>query len=309
MRELCVHLTADSFDHIRLTERQVPVVNANCKRCHATAELPGQRDGLAISHEEHLAEGAECLACHSSGSSHPPEPAGEVATAPVLVAEARCYGCHDGTPDQDGEVVFDARAEGSCVRCHPQAGLALDHGDEGTCGECHDAHTDEHFPLGADSVICAKCHREHVDDASRSPHDPERPQACGDCHLVMSPATLYGSGPRPGAAQCYACHEDYGALVRGAKPALSGGFFDGDTDLHELHLGEDRGPDSEWCFDCHRVHPRKETRGDIDLRVREGQTEPGVFEARPGGGGRCAGGCHSEKAGEYGGPGAATAQP
>jgi hypothetical protein len=118
----------------------------------------------------------------------------------------------------------------------------------------------------------------------------------------MSPATLYGTGPRPATTQCYACHEDFLALVEGAKVTLSSGFSDGDTELHGLHFGEDRGPDSEWCFDCHRVHPRSQIRGDVDLRVQEGQTEPGTFEAHAGGGGRCTGGCHAEKAVEYGGP-------
>jgi len=309
MRELWVHFTADSFDHIQLTEHQVPVVNENCRRCHAVAELVTERDGLVISHEKHLAEGAQCLACHSSGSSHPLEPRGDMTTEASRVDSARCYDCHDGTPDQDGEIVFDARAEGSCAQCHPRASLALDHGDEGTCGECHDAHEDQHFPLGADSAICAKCHFEHVNDASSSPHDPERPQACGQCHQVMSPATLYGTGPRPATTQCYACHEDFLALVKGGKAASPSGFSDGDTDLHRLHFAEERGADSEWCFDCHRVHPRKETRGDVDLRRREGQAEPGTFEAHPARGGRCAGGCHSDEAVEYGGPVAAPSKP
>jgi hypothetical protein len=125
----------------------------------------------------------------------------------------------------------------------------------------------------------------------------------------MAPATLYGTGSRPTTTQCYACHEDFLALVEGTKPALSSGFYQGDTDLHGLHFREDRGPDSEWCFDCHRVHPRNEVRGDVDLRLRSGQAKPGTFEALAGGGGRCHGGCHPEEAVEYGGPSAPTGKP
>jgi nitrate/TMAO reductase-like tetraheme cytochrome c subunit len=309
LRELRVHFTADSFDHIRLTERQEPVVNANCRRCHAVTELVAERNGLVISHERHLEKGADCLGCHSAGSSHPPQPTIDAVTRAGSVDAARCYDCHDGTRDPGGEIVFDARDEESCERCHPQASLALGHGDEGTCLECHDAHEDEHFPLGEDSQICAKCHREHVDAAAKSPHDPERPKACRECHQVMSPATLYGTGPRPATTQCYGCHEDFLALVEGGKPTSSSGFVDGDTDLHKLHFGEERGADSEWCFDCHRVHARSEIRGDVDLRLRADQAEPGTFEALSESGGRCVGGCHAREAVEYGGPAANTGTP
>jgi len=301
-KQLLTHFTASSIKDIHLEAKHRQIVSEACQRCHAGAVRLRERGGLIMAHEKHLDMGVQCVTCHSGRFAHPTEEQLR-GDKPVRVDFPACWACHDGQHTVGSNTAFDALDEHNCVRCHPDAELALQHGaghptakTRRPCLACHDSTAREtHFPLPEEqSSVCESCHEIKKDFTSV--HAPFEEGDCKSCHRVMSPAHLYRTGPKPQNALCLGCHEEIEAVIKSKKGAKPTAFRDGEDDLHASHaeaLGDEDGP---WCLSCHDPHGSAAKRGMVALDDPE--HDEGTFTANDDGG-SCTGSCHEDDEMEY----------
>lgn len=264
--------------------------NELCADCHLEVEQSGP--GLHV----HAAMEQGCTSCHDAHASlhqymlHAP-------------TDELCGTCHEGLQTQleSAAVVHGAvHASNGCTQCHSPHSSRLPslqkHAEPETCLACHDKpietetgrvltnmalllheSPDHHGPIRAGS--CSSCHQPHSSDHSNllvetyppefyAAFDLDRYRLCFTCHMADLVTTRDGLG-----------------LTR---------FRDGNLNLHWLHVNQEKG---RTCRACHEVHASKRA-----FHIREavpfgssGWMLEINFEALPDGG-RCAPGCHVEKA-------------
>lgn len=298
MAQLYTHLTATSIKDIHLEQRHRDTLTANCVRCHTETARAVDRYSRVMAHKRHGELGVQCIKCHGANIAHPSPQEAKIPKG-GQVDTANCFKCHNGKSVISQKTAFDASAEATCQKCHPDTAFAKDHGGSGSgCLDCHEKGVGKtHYQLDKQNqgALCAKCH--DLPKNLNSTHKPFKDGKCSECHRVMVPAYLFRTGPKPDMAFCLRCHDDIAKAVGTAEPAKATPFAEAQKDLHHSHA-EDIGRLPELCTRCHAGHGSDAPKALIHLRTVEKDGPPGVYTATPTGG-SCNGACHDNDLRRY----------
>jgi predicted CXXCH cytochrome family protein len=291
-----------------------PVVLGACIVCHEP-HASTERTLLRQS------ERAICLTCHEDVAVH--DEAGWTAHGAL---EAGCVGCHDPHASEHA-YQLEASAPELCLNCHEEAveqslaGAAVVHGavmEEGGCVVCHEPHgsTLPSLRRRDEAAYCLECHDEPIQSTrgvmltdmaallAKNPehHGPVREGVCTTCHqahggerhslLVEAyPPEFYAPFELDTFKLCFQCHIPDLVLDPAGKGLTN--FRDGATNLHWLHVNQEKG---RTCRACHEVHASRRpahVREAVPfgsagwmLEINFQQTDQG---------GTCTPGCHTER--------------
>jgi len=263
--------------------------NELCADCHAEVE----QSGMGLHVHEAMQQG--CTTCHNPHQS----PNQYMLRAPT---DELCATCHDKLMDSinSAAVVHGAvhQANG-CTGCHSPHSSMLPNlqkkPEPDTCLSCHDK------PITTDSGRVLTNMALLLHD-SPDHHGPIRAGSCSSCHqphesananLLVKPypPEFYAPFDINRYALCFTCHLP--EMVTSKSGIGVTRFRDGDANLHNLHVDQEKG---RTCRACHEVHASKRP-----FHIREavpfgtsGWMLEINFEALPDGG-RCAPGCHVER--------------
>lgn len=263
--------------------------NELCADCHAEVE----QSGMGLHVHEAMQQG--CTTCHNPHAS----PNQFMLRAPT---DELCATCHEKLMDSisSAAVVHGAvhQANG-CTGCHSPHSSMLPNlqkkPEPDTCLSCHDKsiRTDSGRTLTNMALLLHD---------SPDHHGPIRAGSCSSCHqphesananLLVKPypPEFYAAFEINRYALCFTCHLP--EMVTSKSGVGVTRFRDGGSNLHNLHVDQEKG---RTCRACHEVHASKRP-----FHIREavpfgssGWMLEINFEALPDGG-RCAPGCHVER--------------
>jgi predicted CXXCH cytochrome family protein len=221
-----------------------------CLSCHPEVEAKTGSHG-----HKALEEG--CTRCHDAHASNHPYQLHEL--APKL-----CLQCHQQKFDamtKNAKVLHGAvTVEGGCSRCHAAHSStlpALQRGTQpGICLDCHNKPTQT--PDGTDLADMAALLKNNPNH-----HGPIREGACTSCHsphagdhfrLLIQDYTpdFYAPFKLENFQLCFTCHIPDLVLKQTGRGLTQ--FRNGDTNLHYLHVNQQKG---RTCRACHEVHASK----------------------------------------------------
>lgn len=292
-----------------------PVASGSCGACH-------EAHSAAQPHLLRQPPSSLCTSCHKQLVVSP----GQVTSTMSIHAPARddCMACHDphasNLKSQLKQAVPDL-----CLACHKSvkdslASSRVVHGnmtEDGSCMKCHDPHLSRLPKLAKQTQpdLCLSCHDRTLQTADGKPltdmaallkdnpehHGPIRLGACTACHqphagneakllVAAYPPEFYAPFQVDRYKLCFTCHSPDLVLKREGGPT---GFANGATNLHAVHVNQEKG---RTCRACHEVHASREpfhiresvpfgpSGWPINIRYRKTAT-----------GGSCAPGCHVER--------------
>lgn len=278
-----------------------PIAQGICTFCHDTTNF-NSPFGL-IRTGKNL-----CLDCHEKSKTfydmktiHPPFEKGD------------CVSCHD--PHQS-DYPFQLRNGPTparlCFDCHQEnkiLGFKNLHGPVKAedCTACHNPHASNYRKLlreGPDDLaLCSRCHKEIPNKikTSKYKHGVINDGVCSGCHLFHGSNLIknwksnfatefYNAYDEDLFALCFNCHESARAHFKLKFTTLTG-FRNGQRNLHNLHVGREKG---RYCLACHEPHA-----GNQEKMIRE-STKFGAFNLRiefkkTPNGGTCLASCHVPK--------------
>jgi predicted CXXCH cytochrome family protein len=261
---------------------------------------------------------AECITCHSAL-------AGNVVVHPEL--ESTCDICHTPTGAEHpqanvrGYNLADELPE-LCYMCHTDiqensGTMPVVHGpmnDKASCMNCHNPHSSPRDKLLINSAndLCLSCHNKTIVTDSlkiknirqvitnaRSVHQAIE-GGCVTCHNPHSsekrtllvadyPADQYVKASAETYELCFMCHDT--DLLEAKTTEYGTGFRNAKTNLHYVHVNQEKG---RSCSMCHDVHGSQNEKLIID-KLKFGNWEMKIsFEATENGG-SCLTACHTEK--------------
>lgn len=247
-----------------------PVTKGECSSCHE----PHQS---AAGHLLRSEETKLCSSCHEeqaaviAGASHVHEPVSEGCLA--------CHAAHGG----EHEGLLSETPGPFCLTCHEEilADPETAHSIHSVvqkdkwCSSCHVTHAGSHEKLLVDSEskVCFRCHNRAIEvrpdrtissiqkqlASARSIHDPIAKGKCTPCHqphfsthrtLLREnfPETLYTRFSEDAYEMCFSCHDRHNYTD---KHATGTAFRDGNTNLHFVHVNQEKG---RVCIICHEPH-------------------------------------------------------
>ena len=173
--------------------------------------------------------------------------------------EARCRGCHDLNPPDQGVKGFAAATQ-FCLGCHKElTGQRFVHGPItiGGCAPCHqfDSRPNRYEVIAQGQDLCFKCHEEMRKTLIRSYlHGPMSAGLCTICHSPHGSSEKYQVRRYVGDL-CVMCHEgmknvSFRKVIH--KPVNDGAC----TACHEPHSSDRNDnflkmPGNDLCLSCH----------------------------------------------------------
>jgi predicted CXXCH cytochrome family protein len=304
-----------------------PVVLGACVVCHEP-HTSAEPSLLRVSERD------TCLMCHAEVTA---DRGPDWHTHGAL--DQGCVGCHDPHAS-DHRFQLHATAPDLCLKCHEQVvmqGLEaapVVHGavmQEGGCVICHEPHgsTLPNLRKQSETEMCLACHDQPMQSSGGQPlanmatvlatnhqhHGPVREGLCTACHqphagerfrlLVEEyPPEFYAPFRIETFSLCFRCHIP--ELVLEPKGSGLTNFRDGDTNLHWLHVNQEKG---RTCRACHEVHASSRPahmRDAVPFGSAGWLLE--INFAQSGRGGSCTPGCHTTRTYDRG-PGPAPLPP
>ncbi len=274
-----------------------PAADGNCGLCH---------DPHASNYQSRLTDiGANlCLTCHDAMVSGMTK---EYVHAPLI--KTGCTSCHDPHSGEDSMRLKVSKEE-ICFTCHEEKKNEVSHYThkhkpvhEGKCTECHSPHYSDVKYLLSDEVdtLCYNCHKDKsIWKTRRFRHGPIVEGNCTACHnphgsdnayilRLAFPYEFYSAYEKGTYNLCFLCHKEAMVLVDKTETITS--FRNGERNLHELHVNQQKG---RTCRACHDVHA-----SDLDHHLREefkfGSSNIPMYYFKTSTGGRCIPGCHKER--------------
>lgn len=254
-----------------------PVVLGACVVCHephASAEPALLRQS----------ERETCLSCHAEVLGETEDEQG-VITHTHAALDQGCSGCHDPHAS-DHRFQLRELAPRLCMTCHEDQvqqtleGAKVVHGavlQEGGCNVCHEPHRSRlpNLQRATQPKLCLDCHNRPMKTdetgavlanmASLLEHNPDhhgpiREGSCTACHSAHSadrfrlliddyPPDFYAPFKVETFSLCFKCHIPDLVLKDQGRGLTQ--FRDGDTNLHWLHVNQEKG---RTCRACHEVH-------------------------------------------------------
>jgi len=249
----------------------------NCGTCHRNPDEPEATPHpdrpIAFNHQDHLARGTQCVACHDGIAES------EESSSKFMPSMSDCFACHDGAtaPDdcalchtnrltladihpagwrhQHGDVATLDRSW--CNQCHEKKNTCLDcHRGDNLTGTIHDLNYRYNHGLDAKSkrLDCSRCHEERT--FCNACH--ERENLMPLLHSSVSWLTDHGRAARRDVENCAACHDTGDPTCARAGCHLDADGLRGtDPRFHAtgLALFDSHGPwhddDGAVCFVCH----------------------------------------------------------
>lgn len=259
----------------------------DCGECHGDAARMA-----ATATQPHPAMDDGCTACHDTSVT-------ENTCYLIQPEPALCLGCHDDVAD-----------------CYEQAADRHGASESGhECTTCHKPHgSNSPMLLACDSEqLCLGCHNRDITandgrvlasvsdrvDGCANVHGPAASGECTACHsphgsentrllVAAYPAGFYAPLAENTYELCFGCHDR--SLLTADPADGATGFRNGPTNLHAVHVDQERG---RTCRACHDPHA-----SDLPCLIREMvpfQTDSWSFPMgyeRTTDGGRCAPACH-----------------
>ena len=294
--EAC-HLDIDAA-HIAIHDGAL--LDPSCLTCHASNASTEHDNDCALCHEspdpgviQAIDEGQ--LSCE--GTCHQNPDAAHIALHDDALLDPSCLSCHASNASTEHA--------NNCALCHesPDPGViqAIDEGQLGCEGTCHQNVDAAHIALHDDALLdpsCLSCHEsnastEHADNCALC-HDSTEPGviqaidegvlSCeGTCHPVFHTGLHTSSiaGTRceschavdltfePGHVDCETCHLSSDPLVVAAIDDWDGSC----TSCHPDYHGSPHGGynmNTDMCLQCHDIH---EAAGDYVLMRQQTVTE------------------------------------
>jgi predicted CXXCH cytochrome family protein len=288
-----------------------PVAVGLCTVCHDPHSAPNQFMLPEAGREL-------CFMCHTAMGAHVNN-----ARAPHgAIEEDGCSACHD--PHRENfKFLLKAEAPDLCLDCHEPIAEIIATAEvahepvmtDKTCVNCHNPHgSDVPMILAAlEMDLCLTCHDQPMDTPhgpiidmkswiANNPerHGPIRDSSCSGCHQPHGSANfriLTHEFPRkfysPFSLEtydlCFQCHEE--TLVLDERTTTLTGFRNGDSNLHYLHVNQEKG---RTCRACHEIHAGTKPKRIKDF-VPFGNWQYAVNFEMTEYGGRCAPGCHAPR--------------
>lgn len=312
-KDLCLSCHKQEFSKSKFVHGPVAVgACIVCHKAHSSTEPT-----LLVQNAKAL-----CLGCHSEVQTQAKD-----GLHIHAALEQGCTGCHDPHAS-DHKFQLKQEAPELCMSCHKEkfeqmtAGATVVHGAvtaEGGCTTCHEPHASKHAALqrGGEVETCLSCHNAPLKATDGKPldnmatllqkntdwHGPIKEGSCTACHdphasknfrlLAQAyPPEFYAKFSMDEYKLCFKCHVP--DLVLKPKGMGLTQFRNGDTNLHYLHVNQEKG---RTCRACHEVHASKNPShirdsvpfGNsgwmLDINFKKTQS-----------GGSCGPGCHTEKA-------------
>ncbi len=274
-----------------------PVKDGNCGLCH---------DPHSSNYKSRLTDvGANlCFACHEgivTGMSlnyiHEP------------LIKTGCSDCHDPHAGKD-KLRLRTSSDQLCYKCHEEQRnevnqYTLKHKPafEGKCTACHSPHFSEsrYLLLARVDVLCYSCHKEKKIWKKREfQHGPVVQGNCVACHnphgsdnsyilRLAYPHSFYSPYEKGKYNLCFLCHKEAIVTTKETKNATY--FRNGETNLHMLHVNQEKG---RTCRACHDSHA-SDQEDHIRVVFKFGAADIPIFYFKTNTGGRCIPGCHVER--------------
>jgi len=271
-----------------------PVKDGNCGLCH---------DPHVSNYKSRLVDvGLNlCVSCHEEfvagmTQSH--------IHAPLL--KSGCSDCHD-SHSGDNKLRLKKSKNELCFSCHEEKKnevqqYTVKHKPalEGLCTECHSPHFSAGKNLLLDNIdrLCYKCHKEAEKRSKRKfKHGPVVQGNCTACHnphgsdnafilRLPFPHKFYSRYEEDTYSLCFLCHVE--SLVTAEQSETITDFRNGKTNLHRLHVKQEKG---RTCRACHDVHA-SEQEGRIRDSFPYGTMDMPLEFYKTSTGGFCVPGCH-----------------
>lgn len=295
---------------------------------HDTVHGPASIGACGACHAPHSskfpkllnAEGRDlCLKCHVRLSI-------ELDTKAVVHAPALgdCRVCHE--PHATGNPsLLVKQTTALCTECHQDiahtiSSATTQHAAVTTrrgCTNCHSPHASTHASLLKDepAALCFECHNQPIDmpdgtrltnmkaliETGKSLHGALTQRGCVECHEIHGgghrrllsneyPSDLYYPFSESSYALCFSCHDRQ--LVMEERTRSATGFRNGDTNLHAVHVNQDKkGRSCRVCHDAHAATHDKHIRESVAFGPA-GWKLPLMYQSLPEGG-KCGGSCHA----------------
>ena len=259
-----------------------------CIQCHPKEEKQQSLENLHPPFEQ------DCVSCHLPHSAK--EKKMLVEKIPDL-----CFTCHDDiqTAIQENRFVHIPVDSGSfCLNCHlPHASnisALLKKDGRDLCFSCHGNATSRMTGKGRGKSIREKILNSTV------VHEPVSSDGCSACHnphtsnnnFLLSapfPKGNYTLGKVDSFGLCFECHDS--DLLEEPAATTATNFRDGEKNLHNLHISDDK---ARSCINCHDVHGAN-TEHLIADDVFFGKWKMPLKYKISENGGSCLPGCHTEK--------------
>lgn len=284
-----------------------PVIKEDCESCHTKnsskhPEDSGKEYSLTKSSPE-LCKDCHDLSIKNQKSEHVPFKEGECLT---------CHNPHSSNQKfllntNDGKII--------CTSCHSD----LDnekyvHGPvkKLECLSCHSPHNSVHSKLKKqeEPELCFKCHNKSI-KSGEIEYEAIKPKlklkfvhpplmnGCNECHKPHSSKNSflltdefhegnYVPGKSESFALCFKCHDNNLLTMKNTDNATN--FRNGNTNLHFLHIGNEKGRN---CTLCHDVHGADKEHL-IKDKSKFGAWTMTMNYTKSENGGSCAPGCHKE---------------
>ncbi len=324
-RELCV--TCHEANTLKKAFVHGPVAVGACMTCHKphSSALPKLLNADA---------NALCISCHAETGK------AEAGLHIHKALDKGCVNCHDPHAS-DHKFQLRETAPNLCLQCHKEKfdklaeGSNVMHGAtlaEGGCTTCHEPHASKLTALQRTNQpdTCLKCHDKQLKAPdgkmltnmsallASNPvrHGPIREGQCTACHdphagkkfRLLSeeyPDKFYSAFSLEQYKLCFSCHSPDLVLKQKGQGVTK--FRNGPTNLHALHVNQEKG---RTCRACHEVHASKRPshiREAVPFGNSNWMIEINFQKSEDGG--SCSPGCHTAKRYERAGSGFANSIP
>lgn len=266
VNELCTSCHSAKGDFLKNTENIHPPVKDSCVNCH-DPHTEDYKFQLRADRKKDI-----CLTCHvdkqdwinSVKSKH----------GAINIGDG-CQNCHDPHGTGQPKMMKAATVKDMCLKCHSQE-LVTD--EEGyklqNIGKHLDENPDWHGPIQWGD--CAMCHNPHGSDNLRMLNKP-------------FPKTFYTKFDEKNYI-CFECHDS--AKIKNAQTIEDTNFRNGNSNMHFLHVGKEKG---RTCRACHDFHGTKDYPHHLKKKTKFGKISfPLRFIETPTGG-SCAPACHARR--------------
>ncbi|MCL5991342.1 MAG: cytochrome c3 family protein [Bacteroidetes bacterium] len=282
-----------------------PVIKDDCETCHFKNSNK-HPDGVGKEYSLPKNVPELCYDCHdlsikNQKSEHVPFKDGE------------CLTCHDPHGSNQKFLLNTNDGKIICTSCHTD----LDnekyvHGpvQKLECLACHSPHNSIHSKLKKqeEPELCLKCHNKSIKSGenefeaikpklNRKYVHPPAMYGCNECHKPHSSKNNflltsefhegnYVPGKAESFALCFKCHDQNLLTMKNTENATN--FRNGNTNLHFLHIGNEKGRN---CTLCHDIHGANKEHLIKDV-AKLGSWTMNLNYIKSENGGSCAPGCH-----------------
>ncbi len=266
INELCTSCHNAKGEFLKNTENIHPPVKDSCINCH-DPHTEDHKYQLRADRKKDI-----CLTCHvdkqdwinSVKSKHG-----------AINMGTGCQNCHDPHGTGQPKMMKAATVKDMCLKCHSQE-LVTD--EEGyklqNIGKHLDENPDWHGPIQWGD--CAMCHNPHGSDNLRMLNKP-------------FPKTFYTKFDEKNYI-CFECHD--ADKIKKAQTIEDTNFRNGNSNMHFLHVGKEKG---RTCRACHDFHGTKDYPHHLKKMTQFGKISfPLRFIETPTGG-SCAPACHARR--------------